>query len=772
MPAIQQFRLKAVLIFAFYIILANPLYPQRNVQPLCIEISREHPLIIMMAPHHGELTPEENGEYIADAWRQHYPDELKPYTVVQIEERVLDYEKRMELFRRRLNVLAQNEIPIALQIADPDDQYTMPLDLVEQLLIEYPIIKGLNLVEMRIEHYSTFGGELKYKVPAETAHLIDAIKLAAKYGRFTSIQLQKLRWPHLLADDLQKPLLDTMREFHEYVFPQNEGIEPYFITRQAAVLGLWLSDVVDHFGMEPQSWFWAGCRFREPGIFGPNYDGTNGVPPRFYRPMILINAMTGGTVYAFEPSWDLWNEPNGHIGREVIYPTMLEIIRNRLIPTKEQVLEKTRVAYQMNYCKTLGEFHVNINDIDPVAGNGLLSRAAYGLFWRGQNYEVIPDNSRYFFIPLLPWDAPNQIMRRFESVMRAGEFTSVAAYQAYMNQFYSPQNSGDAFAATINGATYIMQTCENLYRQQAFRIQVPQWVEKPTVQISEGKVRFTWEDVPGAKAYEFCVLENPAEEFYEFQFKSLATLKGSAYEIALPDSASVVCGIRAIGSKTVELDGNVNYLDSHIFFEEKSPLRNVVRISADRRMTHHDLLDLTNDPRPKQQVIYPTFPNVPAKYMKQAREIIAAYDSLVKKYEQSDWQGVANFYDPAYRDPNGYSREYVGRALKWYFHRNQHPFVNMQVRDWDFSEFMKNETVKLKLWTLWWIIAVDDLPWGDHGLIRIPRHNGEETWFTWKKDVLGHWKIMSTNPALPNFGEILWNARGFETPKKLVPSID
>jgi hypothetical protein len=157
--------------------------------------------------------------------------------------------------------------------------------------------------------------------------------------------------------------------------------------------------------------------------------------------------------------------------------------------------------------------------------------------------------------------------------------------------------------------------------------------------------------------------------------------------------------------------------------------------------------------------------------MTQAKEIVSAYENLMAAYNNSDWQAVTAFYAQDYCDPNGYSQEYVGRALKWWFERNQHPYITVQVRDWDFTGFSNEKIVRLKLWTLWRAIAIDDGIWGDHGLVRFPRHKNEEVWFTWKK-YNNEWKIMTTNPAVPNFSEILWNARGYETKKVLVPSVD
>jgi hypothetical protein len=296
-------------------------------------------------------------------------------------------------------------------------------------------------------------------------------------------------------------------------------------------------------------------------------------------------------------------------------------------------------------------------------------------------------------------------------------------------------------------------------------------VAKPKVEIKGNHLVLIWENVSGSSGYEIYILENPKEKFYAYQFQLLKIVASNKFEDFLPEKGEVAYGIKAIGSDKVILEGKVNYLDSHVFLNDKSPLRHVVHIDMDHTVKHFDLLDPSEDTRPKSQIVWPTFPNVPERYMIQAKEIISAYKNLMQAYEKSDWKGVTDFYARNYRDPNGYSREYVGRALKWWFNRYQHPYITVQVRDWDFNAFPDEEIVRLRLWTLWRAIAVDDGKWGDHGLVRFPRHKDEEVWFTWKK-INGEWKIITTDPAVPNFSEILWNSRGYETKKVLIPSVD
>jgi hypothetical protein len=65
-----------------------------------------------------------------------------------------------------------------------------------------------------------------------------------------------------------------------------------------------------------------------------------------------------------------------------------------------------------------------------------------------------------------------------------------------------------------------------------------------------------------------------------------------------------------------------------------------------------------------------------------------------------------------------------------------------------------------------------DYPWGWFGLVRIPRHPGEESWWSWRKNGEGVWQIVHTDPALPNFSEILWNERDAFDHLELIPFVD
>ena len=67
--------------------------------------------------------------------------------------------------------------------------------------------------------------------------------------------------------------------------------------------------------------------------------------------------------------------------------------------------------------------------------------------------------------------------------------------------------------------------------------------------------------------------------------------------------------------------------------------------------------------------------------------------------------------------------------------------------------------ISFTAWNRFRATIVWDEPFGYHGRVRIPRLDGDRVTWTWKKDVAGQWKLIRTEPALPNFGEMLWNSR-------------
>ena len=133
----------------------------------------------------------------------------------------------------------------------------MHLDDVATLCDEFPtVVRGIELAEVRFQGpYTNFGGDTIDVLSYNARNVVGAIQLAASRGLLVLLQIDFLRWAHVLADVALQPLLTAIRAHPQHVIPINEMIAPNALLRHTSVMGLWLSDAVDAFGMEPQSWY-------------------------------------------------------------------------------------------------------------------------------------------------------------------------------------------------------------------------------------------------------------------------------------------------------------------------------------------------------------------------------------------------------------------------------------------------------------------------------------------------------------------------------------
>ena len=803
-------------------------------------ISPQHPLIILQTSNRFGDSDEDygiradryeeatrHGAEAVRAWREAIPDDIKPYCQLQLEIRTHDHVNRYECFRRALTELQTAGVPVNLQFADPHDEFVFDPDYVEKLTEEFSCIRTYTITEMRFEHYRSFN-VLRYALPPETRYTMDVIEMAARHGRRVVISLQDMKWLHIGADALNQPLVEVIAKHPDYVIPVNEHIGPRHIQRQTSVWGFWIAGLVHNWGVEPQSWWFENGRMIEPGVFGqkePN--NTRIMPPDLYRAMILLGASMGATVYDFEPFWDLFDYDNSCCWRNVIYPTLMEVIHRKLIPTRDQVMEKIKVAYQYKEVGNIVAFHEILRDIDWIGDKGLLSRAAYGLWGRYMQHELIPNKCRYYYIPLLPPKTPEAVLDRFETVLGVHHCDTEQEYQGILDRHYPPPDAeGTAWITTINGHTYVMQTHENLYERQTYSIDLPKPVSGLKAERSDEGIRLSWDADPGASEYHVHRVEGPAfppqfgfskniwhareQEFDDPELvkagvgsvspkprpvaaDSPSRGPGPAFGEGGPTDTTVVAHVpenvfvdksaqpgvsytytvTATTETRARRTGTVNYLDYLVFSQTESMPGEAVTVDPNGAVTIHLVTDPV-DNRPASQEWYPTFEGAEGAHKLLARQIVTRIEQMKAAYEDKDWRRLTELYSARYQDPNGFHREYVGRAWKWWLFRNNEAIMLRQIRRWDFTDYESAGEVRVRMFTLFRACRYDDQPfgYGYDGTVRVPRHADEEVTYTWKQEEDQNWRIVATDPALPNFEEMLWNSRGADHKGKLRPGTD
>ena len=729
-------------------------------KPPELVISREHPLIILYGPGSGELT--------VKCW-QNLPLNIKPYCAVTMDPSSLDVKERLEGWRRMLRIVQPHNIPIILQVAGDEPEWTTPLAAVETLLEEFSCIKAVQVVEWRCGYYSRFGGDLDMAIPPNLRYLAEALKLCGKYGKHLSLQIQ-MDMVHLGTDELAGPLREVFRTYSDYFLPQNECIPPSYYATQTATLGLWLAGYCANWGMEPQWWWWTKGEsyFIRPGLFGveAELETDENRYARLYRAFIIEGALAGATVFSIEPPQDIWHGESTdkrHFD-DVIYPTLRQIIEQRLIATKEEVFEKAKAAYQLKECKTLHEFDALLQDLDLEVAQGNLERAAYGVLLPHLMKEMIPDTGgRYYFIPLLPVGTPQDVLAHFAKVIRPGESSTVEGYRRMLDQIYPPTENSDANLTNdracvlkCGNAIAVLQSRENLFEKQIFATDVPKWTTGLKARRTDGGISFSWDSDSEARSFRVWKRIPDAKVYPEWTPIKEGLL---AHSCTLPSVESGTFAVTAVTAAKKRLEGTVNYGEYLLFRADESPA--LEQVVVEKGGTRSEKISWTDASLPVSQEVWRIFDGVQKGHEKEAEAVLENFRGLIAAFERKDLDGLMAYYDADYHDSNGYSTEYVRRAWLWWYQRTVIPYVVAQVRSWDTSQAAEG-LISFSAWNRFRGTIVWDEPFGYHGRVRVPRHDGDRVTWTWKRNQSGKWKLLRTEPALPNFGEMLWIGRGHD----------
>jgi len=123
-------------------------------------------------------------------------------------------------------------------------------------------------------------------------------------------------------------------------------------------------------------------------------------------------------------------------------------------------------------------------------------------------------------------------------------------------------------------------------------------------------------------------------------------------------------------------------------------------------------------------------------------------------------------YSFDYRDPEGGGVQYAQRAFQWLFEHYNACCMHRQIRRWDFSSYATTGQVSVLLYCRFTGFAVSD-PTGRLADLPVyfPCTETGEVWVCFAERE-GAWCIVGTNPALPNFKDLL---RASASPYDVLP---
>jgi hypothetical protein len=261
---------------------------------------------------------------------------------------------------------------------------------------------------------------------------------------------------------------------------------------QASVMGLWLAQAVEHWGVEAQSWYWyASGRTRlntpDERFDRPYREGALELFPQpMWGQMLLLGASAGASVYSIEPTRGVvWRAgaPNqlAPAWTDVIAP-FFQCLSRVAIPTRAEVRRQIRVAYHADFAD---ERASQLSDVDYFRGRAtdswrhgrqLARGAGSGTWWKGSygivdERDMIPKTGRYYWLPVLPKYTDPDILRQFEVVVPPNSFAAESEVRQFLDQHYPLGDvRGEGFWADFGDRGFLCHSAENTDVKQAVKI--------------------------------------------------------------------------------------------------------------------------------------------------------------------------------------------------------------------------------------------------------------------------------------------------------------
>ncbi|MCH8204025.1 MAG: hypothetical protein IID09_02620 [Candidatus Hydrogenedentes bacterium] len=726
--------------------------PAMAIATLSDPISSERPLFVFAAP--GEDAPDSlaHADRFLSAW-QSLPESLRPFCALELESPVTDEAFWPDRFRDVLREMQFSSIPVVVKIANGDPRAFYPLTDLAQLLEEFTTIRGLHVEGLAFNEYYTFGEMDPLGIPPQTKWLMGAIEVAGQYGRLITIQLDELHWPRIMSNAWCKPLYDTIRNHKANVIPLNGQRGPQNVTRSSALLGLWLEDAVDQWGLECSSDWYREARFIEPGVFGAAGEGVR-MPPTFYRAMVLNGAMAGAAVYRFDRAEDLWFGASRYYWDDVILPTLTEIVERGYIARKDLVQRKVRIAYRLNPAQSAEEFRANLADIDAVYGEGHMLKGAYGVERPGQVPELVLNTGRYYWLPILSPYALDEALRQFEEVILPGALLDAQSWRERLDLYYAPDGGGEAFVSRIGRGIFVMHTRENLYEEQSFQLAaLPAPVRAITAERLEHGIRLSWPFREGDLFYRVYRRVLP-----ETDYTLLASDVDARHYVdeTAGNAGTVAYTVTALTNEREPYEGTINYGDFLVFNTVESRFDEEVLLDAFTRTASSTKIVPPQDERPKTQEWWPTgLEGFDENEAFVARAVAARIEEWEQAYQAEDLDRVTGLYAEDYEDAFGRGIEYVRTAYDLLFKLYRAGQMHRQIRSWDLSGYSKSGEVGLVLYCRF--TAIDEVQskgrYADLPVSFPDIPSGEVQLLFAQRD--GAWRILRTDPPLPHMDDFI-----------------
>ena len=433
---------------------------QENPVTLRWKIDPDHPFFVFNV--YFGVEPEKAANLVALI-----PDDVRPYFGVQLVGKYPydDVPEHRQWVEAMVDAFASQGVPTFVQADAFNSRSDMPVSFYESLFFRSPLFLGLVFAELSAAGLTIEGMDDDY-----VQRIVRAVETVAAHDGFFLWQDMGYEWRgvydesgHPFVEAGSEPLLfDVFTRFGRHVILQdkhNGGGKRF--QGPAAAMGWWSSRLVGAWGVNSEEWLWW-----EAG-WGPLFGENGGVPKAYDSLTARWNfplAMTGqdwladlagcASVFSIEVSYS-----NGDFSKStpafqhVHLPFMRQVIGRRTLLSRQEFLDNVRVAYRPS-----GPWGYDMHNDDIF--KGLYGPEKSSLF------EWLPSTGRYFYLPILPTLAGQEIADRYPEVIgtdkwEADWMDAAAVKQAWFNERY-PAVTGDSWFVNISKRWFLMNPNENV----------------------------------------------------------------------------------------------------------------------------------------------------------------------------------------------------------------------------------------------------------------------------------------------------------------------
>jgi len=713
-------------------------------------IDADRPWFVFRAPEPSSADMLAYTDNLRTAW-QALPERLRPVAAFEVAAPTVDYRIRPDVFEDVLTELQFAQIPMVVAITDDDPASFYPRSDLERLFDTFTLIRGVHVRGLRFDDYPVFGDGNPLATPPQVRWLAALIETASDYGRRVVLELDGLHTTHLMANAWAQPVRDAMADHPNVVVPMNSQRGPHSVVASSALLGLWLEDTVGQWGLRLDSKWYVNANFVEPGVYGRDPEAI--MPPELYRAMLLNGAMAGATVYRFSEAADLWTGVRGGTWRDVIAPTLIEILDNGYLARERAVLETIQIGYRLNPSRSREEFAQHAPDLDPIFDEGRLLFGAYGLEMPGQVPELVLNTGRYYWIPILSPGVSDEAIGRFEEVLLPGALLNAQEWRERLASYYPARADGSAFVTTVGRGIFVLHTRENAYAEQTFAIEaVPAPVRGVRANRTPEGVELAWPFREGDVFYRVYRRVLPDGDWLQV---SDETDERRFVDITANErDATLAYAVTALTNETEPYSGTLNYGDYRVVNTVESRIVEEVILEAEVVAATAAPLPLPIDDRPASQPAWPDLEDLEGDALFAARAVVSQIERLEVGFVNSDPELILSVYAPRYVDSEGSTREVVRAAFAAFFQRTVPGRMARQIRSWDVSG-LPDGVLGVTLYTSFsGKLRPPYIPEAGNDTLHFPAANGGVVTMTFEKTG-DDWLLTRTEPPLPGLDDVL-----------------